>query len=70
MPKIYNGVGIERTVFWRGVPKDVTTDREFSWESEDGSTVLASNIKDEPWCVIIYGTDCQGLINIVERYDW
>jgi mannosylglycerate hydrolase len=69
MPKIYNGVGIERTVFWRGVPKDVTTDREFSWESEDGSTVLASNIKDGYFIGVglIYGDDCQGLINIVEK---
>lgn len=37
MPKIYNGVGIQQAVFWRGVPDDVTTQREFYWQAEDGS---------------------------------
>ncbi|ENM5918396.1 hypothetical protein CW613_002521 [Vibrio mimicus] len=46
MPKIYRGVGIEKTVFWRGLSSDVCTSREFNWRSEDGSEVLGYNIKN------------------------
>ncbi|WP_413113721.1 glycosyl hydrolase-related protein [Thaumasiovibrio sp. DFM-14] len=46
MPKIYQGVGIDKTVFWRGLSTDVCAAREFNWQSEDGSQVLAYNIKN------------------------
>jgi mannosylglycerate hydrolase len=46
MPKIYNGMGIDDAVFWRGLPKDKTPNREFRWKSEDGSEVNVANIKD------------------------
>ncbi|MFQ2244686.1 glycoside hydrolase family 38 N-terminal domain-containing protein [Aeromonas enteropelogenes] len=46
MPKIYNGVGIKRTVFWRGLSSDKCTSREFIWRCEDGSEVTAYNIKN------------------------
>ncbi|WP_429086685.1 glycosyl hydrolase-related protein [Aeromonas allosaccharophila] len=46
MPKIYNGVGINKTVFWRGLSSDKCASREFIWCSEDGSQVTAYNIKN------------------------
>ncbi|MGL4998767.1 MAG: glycoside hydrolase family 38 C-terminal domain-containing protein [Cetobacterium sp.] len=46
LPKILNGFNIHNFIFWRGLPKDLCPDREFIWESEDGSEVLASNIKN------------------------
>lgn len=46
MPKIYNGMGIKDAVFWRGLSADKTKNREFVWDSEDGSQVTALNIKD------------------------
>ncbi|MGF1735246.1 glycoside hydrolase family 38 C-terminal domain-containing protein [Photobacterium satsumensis] len=46
MPKIYQGVGIDKTVFWRGLSTDICTSREFNWQSEDGSEVLGYNIKN------------------------
>lgn len=46
MPKIYRGVGINKTVFWRGLSTMVCRSREFNWACEDGSRVLAYNIKD------------------------
>lgn len=46
MPKIYNGMGIKDTVFWRGLPKEKTLNREFNWQAEDGSNVTALNIKN------------------------
>ncbi len=46
MPKIYQGVGINKTVFWRGLSTDICASREFNWESEDGSKVVGYNIKD------------------------
>lgn len=46
MPKIYNGFGIEDTVFWRGMPNEVTKSREFYWTAEDGSKVLTINIRN------------------------
>lgn len=46
MPKIYNGMGIHDALFWRGLPREKTTNREFNWRSEDGSEVTTINIKD------------------------
>lgn len=46
MPKIYQGVGIDKTVFWRGLSTDVCQSREFDWQSEDGSKVRGYNIKN------------------------
>ncbi|MGF1699500.1 glycosyl hydrolase-related protein [Photobacterium makurazakiensis] len=46
MPKIYQGVGIDKTVFWRGLSTDICTSREFNWQCEDGSEVLGYNIKN------------------------
>ncbi|GEL93031.1 alpha-mannosidase [Enterococcus villorum] len=46
MPKIYNGFGIRRAVFWRGLANEQLTDREFNWASEDGSLVQVANIKN------------------------
>ncbi|ETY72881.1 alpha-mannosidase [Lactiplantibacillus fabifermentans T30PCM01] len=46
MPKIYNGMGINNALFWRGLSKDKTKHREFVWDSEDGSKVTTLNIKD------------------------
>lgn len=45
MPKIYNGFDITATVFWRGMPKEKNA-RYFYWTCEDGSKVLAANIKN------------------------
>ncbi|GMG70312.1 hypothetical protein TEHOK1_10010 [Tetragenococcus halophilus] len=67
MPKIYNGLGIKNAVFWRGVSEDVTVDREFNWKSEDGSSVIVSNIKDGYFAGLglIYDEDYQGQMDIV-----
>ncbi|MEN2665951.1 hypothetical protein [Listeria aquatica] len=46
MPKIYRGMGISDTVFWRGVPNEKVQSRDFIWMSEDGSEVVAANIKN------------------------
>lgn len=46
MPKIYNGFNIPYCLFWRGVSKDICKQREFIWQSNDGSKVLTYNIKD------------------------
>ncbi|MBM7834734.1 glycoside hydrolase family 38 C-terminal domain-containing protein [Clostridium sardiniense] len=46
LPKILNGFDIQRSIFWRGVSKDECPNREFIWNSEDGSSVLVYNIKD------------------------
>jgi mannosylglycerate hydrolase len=46
MPKIYQGVGIDKTVFWRGLSTDICQSREFNWQCEDGSEVLGYNIKN------------------------
>lgn len=46
MPKIYQGMGIDNAVFWRGLSADQTPAREFIWQAEDGSEVTALNIKD------------------------
>src|SRR5690625_914269 len=43
MPKIFSQMGIDKAVFWRGLSSDKHQQREFFWESEDGSSVLAYN---------------------------
>lgn len=45
MPKIYNGVGINYALFWRGTPKEIDA-RYFYWTSNDGSKVVTANIKN------------------------
>lgn len=45
MPKIYKGLGIDRAIFWRGIPNHVDA-RYFYWQGDDGSKVLTANIKD------------------------
>lgn len=45
MPKIYSGFDITATVFWRGMPHEKDA-RYFYWTAEDGSKVLAANIKN------------------------
>lgn len=45
MPKIYNGVGINHALFWRGTPKEIDA-RYFYWTSNDGSKVVTANIKN------------------------
>ncbi|MGY3778405.1 glycoside hydrolase family 38 N-terminal domain-containing protein [Isobaculum melis] len=69
MPKIYNGMDIQRTVFWRGVPNDKATQREFIWKSEDGSKVTALNIKNGYFVGggLIYSDDATGLLETVEK---
>ncbi len=46
MPKIYNGFGINKTVFWRGLNSDTCSSREFLWQAEDGCEITAYNIKN------------------------
>lgn len=69
MPKIYNGFGIQHSVFWRGVPNEITTKREFHWKAEDGSSVLTSNIKDGYFVGVglIYSDDAQSLIEAISK---
>ena len=45
MPKIYHGFDISSTVFWRGMPHEKNA-RYFYWTANDGSKVLAANIKN------------------------
>ena len=68
MPKIYQGLGIDRTVFWRGLPQEKTRDREFYWQAEDGSKVLAANIKDGYFVGVglIYSDQTQELMTQIE----
>ncbi|WP_314576357.1 glycoside hydrolase family 38 C-terminal domain-containing protein [Enterococcus gilvus] len=67
MPKIYNGFGIQEAVFWRGVPKESTTKREFHWNAEDGSSVLIANIKDGYFVGVglIYSDEASSLIETI-----
>ena len=44
MPQIYNGFGIKYATFRRGIADSITKDREFYWESKDGSKVFTHNI--------------------------
>ncbi|WP_289889811.1 glycoside hydrolase family 38 C-terminal domain-containing protein [Virgibacillus pantothenticus] len=46
MPKIFSQMGIDKAVFWRGLSSDQLSQREFLWQSEDGSRLLTYNIKD------------------------
>ncbi|MFC1233728.1 mannosylglycerate hydrolase [Vibrio sp. F74] len=42
LPMIYNGFGIDRTMFWRGCSERHGTNKtEFLWQSNDGSEVTA-----------------------------
>lgn len=45
IPKIYNGLGINKAIFWRGMPSDIDT-KYFYWTSNDGSKVLTANIRN------------------------
>ncbi|MBO0453911.1 glycoside hydrolase family 38 C-terminal domain-containing protein [Candidatus Enterococcus murrayae] len=69
MPKIYNGFGIQQAVFWRGVPNEVTTKREFHWNAEDGSRVLTSNIKNGYFVGVglIYSEDADSLVETISE---
>lgn len=69
MPKIYNGVGIDNTVFWRGLSTDVYPYREGRWQSEDGSLVYFYNIKDGYYVggQLIYSEDANALVLQVEK---
>lgn len=69
MPKIYNGLGIDKAVFWRGVSDDVTTQREFYWEAEDDSKVLVANIKDGYFVGVglIYSDDEKKLMKTISK---
>lgn len=68
MPKIYNGFGIKRTVFWRGLSNQQLADREFNWESEDGSSVRVANIKNGYFVGVglIYENNYQALMSTIE----
>lgn len=65
MPKIYNGMGIKHAVFWRGLPKEKTSNREFNWQAEDGSKVIVVNIKDGYFVggELIYNDDIHDLMS-------
>ncbi|WP_269748138.1 glycoside hydrolase family 38 N-terminal domain-containing protein [Enterovibrio coralii] len=69
MPKIYRGVGIDKTVFWRGLSTDVYPHREGRWQSEDGSDVFFYNIRDGYYVggQLIYSDDAVSLANQVEK---
>ena len=66
MPQIYNGFGIRHATFRRGIADVITKDREFYWESRDGSRVFTHNIYH-------YGSmayppvDSQGLRAYIEK---
>ena len=57
MPKIFNGFGFDRFVFWRGLSSRTSPYREFIWESEDGSALTCYNIKEGyyPGGALIWG---------------
>ncbi|MDN6731337.1 MAG: alpha-mannosidase, partial [Atopostipes suicloacalis] len=69
MPKIYNGFGMNQVVFWRGVPEDVTEEREFNWSSEDGSNVTVSNIKDGYYVGVglIHNDNAEETMDLIEK---
>lgn len=68
MPKIYNGFGINKTVFWRGLASDIYPFREGHWGCEDGSSVQFYNIKDGYYVggQLIYADDSKSLVKQVE----
>ena len=45
MPKIYKGLGMDKAIFWRGIPHEIDA-RYFYWTSNDGSKVLTAKIHD------------------------
>ncbi|ETY72679.1 alpha-mannosidase [Lactiplantibacillus fabifermentans T30PCM01] len=45
MPKIYNGFGIDKAIFWRGMPEEQSS-RYFYWTSDDDSKVLVANLRN------------------------
>lgn len=45
MPKIYNGFGIDKAIFWRGMPTEKSS-RYFYWTSDDESKVLVANLRN------------------------
>lgn len=69
MPKIYNGVGIDKTVFWRGLSTDVYPHREGQWQSEDGSLVTFYNIRDGYYVggQLIYCDDAEAMAAQVSK---
>ncbi|MDD1783328.1 hypothetical protein LRP49_19340 [Enterovibrio sp. ZSDZ35] len=69
MPKIYRGVGIDKTVFWRGLSTDVYPYREGRWQSDDGSDVTFYNIRDGYYVggQLIYCDDAVALVSQVEK---
>ncbi len=46
MPKIYNGFGIDKMIFWRGLSDSKLKAKEFIWKSDDDSRVTALNIPE------------------------
>ncbi len=58
MPKIYNGFNINKMIFWRGLSDSKNIDKEFTWRSNDGSSVDAINIKEGYYSggVLFWGT--------------
>lgn len=69
MPKIFSQMGIDKAVFWRGLSSDKLQQREFFWESEDGSRVLAYNIKDGYFVGVqlIEADDSESLMNQIKK---
>lgn len=45
MPKIYNGFGIDKAIFWRGMPAEQSS-RYFYWTSDDDSKLLVANLRN------------------------
>ncbi|GAC1405005.1 MAG: hypothetical protein NVSMB49_24010 [Ktedonobacteraceae bacterium] len=45
LPQIFQGVGIDNAVFWRGVGAEAKQS-EFYWEAPDGSSVLVAHLAD------------------------
>ena len=45
MPKIYRGFGIDKAIFWRGMPAENSA-RYFYWTSDDESKVLVTNLRN------------------------
>lgn len=46
MPTIYNGFGINRFLFWRGLNPETSPFKEFKWVGNNGSSVDTYNIKE------------------------
>ena len=69
MPKIFSEMGIYKAVFWRGLSSDILKQREFFWEAEDGSRILAYNIKDGYFVGVqlIETEDSNSLMNQIKK---